>query len=100
MCAALGNYLVKYRIVKAFLHNIAAYPSGSLVELNTGEIGVVVDTPKGYSLFPRLRLLFDKYHRPLDEARELSLLEQRGVFVVKVLAERESKQLVASWLSR
>lgn len=41
MCAASGNYLFKKHIVDAFLYNIAAYPSGSLVEINNGCIAVV-----------------------------------------------------------
>jgi len=85
MLAACGNSLIEAGIVKAFLHNIAAYPSGSLVELTSGEVAVVVDTPKGYSLFPRVRVLTDPKHRLLAAPREVFLLEVDGLAVARLL---------------
>lgn len=85
MMAACGNFLIEAQIINAFLHNIAAYPSGTLVELTSREIAVVIDTPKGCSLFPRVRVLTDPKHRPLAVPREVSLLEADGLAVARVL---------------
>ncbi|WP_238442615.1 HD-GYP domain-containing protein [Desulforamulus reducens] len=88
MCAASGNYLFKDHIVKGFLYNIAAYPSGTLVQLNNKEIAVVLETPRGYSRFPKIRILFDHKHRPILPT-EVSLSEHVGLFISKVLDGNE-----------
>ncbi|NLI12864.1 HD-GYP domain-containing protein [Pelotomaculum propionicicum] len=93
MCAASGDYLFREHIVSAFLYNIAAYPSGSLVKLNNGYIAVVIDTPRGYSTFPRVNLLFDQNHRQLSTPKEISLAEAGSLFVTKVLTVEEIKAL-------
>lgn len=93
MCAASGNYLFKEHIVNAFLYNIAAYPSGSLVEINNGYIAVVIDTPRGYSTFPRVNLLFDQNHRQLAAPQEVSLAEAGNLSVTRVLTVDESRAL-------
>lgn len=87
MCAASGNYWFKDHIVKAFLHNIAAYPPGTLVELSNKQIAVVLDTPKGLSRFPRVRILLDQQHRALTTPRDISLLDEPGLSVIRVLED-------------
>ncbi len=96
MCAATGNYLFKDPITKAFLHNIAAYPSGSLVELNNNQVAVVVNTPKGFSRFPKVRVLFDQHHRPLPLQKEISLKDEIGISVVRVLEDADIQKLLHS----
>ncbi|MFX4261452.1 HD-GYP domain-containing protein [Pelotomaculum propionicicum] len=93
MCAASGNYLFKDYIVRAFLNNIAAYPTGSIVELNSGYIGVVIDTPKGFSMFPRLRLLYGPDRRQLPVQEEISLLDKEDQFVIRMLPTEEVNSL-------
>jgi len=89
MCAGAGDYLVKHSIIKAFIYNIAAYPSGTIVQLSNGQIGVVIDTPKGYSLFPRVRILFDINNHRLRKPQDISLKNRKNLFVSKVLSEKE-----------
>jgi hypothetical protein len=93
MCAASGNYLFKDYIVKAFLYSIAAYPSGSFVELNNGHIGAVIDTPKGFSTFPRVMLLFDSDHNRITVPQEISLIEKGNLFVTNMLTLEEAQSL-------
>ncbi|OPY56633.1 MAG: Cyclic di-GMP phosphodiesterase response regulator RpfG [Pelotomaculum sp. PtaU1.Bin035] len=85
MCSASGNYFFKEHIAKAFMYNIAAYPAGTIVELNNGMVAVSVDTQKGYSLFPRVRVLYDENHRPAPDQFELPLFKKPELSVVKVL---------------
>lgn len=87
MCAASGNYYFKDAIAKAFMYNIAAYPAGTLVELNNGMVAVSVDTLKGYSLFPKVRVLYDENHRPARKQFEIPLFNSSGLCVTKVLKE-------------
>jgi HD-GYP domain-containing protein (c-di-GMP phosphodiesterase class II) len=93
MCAASGNYLFKDYIVNAFLKNIAAYPTGSIVELNNGYIGAVIDTPKGFSTFPRVMLLYAPDSRRLPVSLEISLVDKGDLFVTRMLAEEEIQSL-------
>lgn len=94
LCAAAGNYWFKDSVVKAFLHNIAAFPSGSLVKLSNGQLAVVLETPKGCSRFPKVRLLFDQDGQRLISSKEISLMEQDRLFVVDVLSDQEINALL------
>ena len=87
MIAASGNYLFDFEVVKSFLHNVAAYPLGSLVRLSSGETGVVVETVRGYSLYPRVRILFDADGAPLPAPYEIWLGEHRRLVVREVIQD-------------
>lgn len=89
MLAGSGGFLFDFRIVRAFLYNVAAYPVGTVVALSSGEIGVVVETMRGLSRHPRVRILFDAGGTPVTDGRERCLAEERGVTVVRVLGEEE-----------
>jgi hypothetical protein len=54
------------------------YPIGSLVELNTGEVGVVVAMNRVRRLKPRVALVLDGNCRPYAEARTVDLLQRKG----------------------
>lgn len=94
MCAGAGNYLFKKHVIKAFLDNIAAYPTGTFVELNSGQIAIVLDTPKGHALFPRVRVLFDQDRRPLPDPAEVALYGRTDLAIVRVLPNKEIKPLL------
>lgn len=87
MFSGAGDYLFSYSLIEPFLSNIAAYHAGTIVELSTGEKAVVVSTSKGFSLYPRIRLLFDKEERPIDTITEIELLDYRNVVISRVLDE-------------
>jgi len=93
MCSASGNYWFKDNVVRAFLHNIAAYPTGTVVKLSNGLVAAVVNTPKGFSLFPRVRVLFDQYRRKIRNEFEISLSERPELYIVKVLNAGELQEL-------
>jgi len=85
MCEASANYFVKESVTRAFIYNIAAYPANTVVELNNGMVGVALVTPKGSSLYPKVKVYFDEKHSILSEPFELPLHETEGVYVVRVL---------------
>ncbi|HHW42288.1 MAG TPA: HD-GYP domain-containing protein [Desulfotomaculum sp.] len=87
MLAGSGNFLFDFEVVQAFLANVAAYPTGSLVRLSSGEIGVVVETVRGYSLYPRVRLLFSAGREPLSEPYEVWLAEHRDLTIIEVIED-------------
>ncbi|MBT9135945.1 MAG: Cyclic di-GMP phosphodiesterase response regulator RpfG [Firmicutes bacterium] len=55
--SASGNKAFDMRLLRVFLKNIAAYPSGLTVELSDGSRAIVLDTAPGAPLYPRVRLL-------------------------------------------
>ncbi|MDH7578397.1 MAG: HD-GYP domain-containing protein [Bacillota bacterium] len=75
-------------VVKLFSTNIAVYPLGSLVRLNTGEKGVVIQIPRNYPTRPVIKVLYDATGKPYQEGfPEVDLLKELTVFVDEVLEE-------------
>lgn len=52
-------------MVEAFIRMIGIYPPGSLVELNTGEVALVVSTHPGRKLKPKVEILLDNNKHPV-----------------------------------
>ncbi len=73
------------RIAKAFLDNVAIYPIGSMVELSTGDIGMVVDINKSKPNRPVCRILVDRNGRILDGVLEVDLTKYKNVHVSRAL---------------
>ena len=75
------------RITEAFIKCLGIYPIGSLVELETGEVGIVISVRPGELLYPRLLLVRGHDKKPLDQPRimNLSLFAKSdpGKYVVK-----------------
>ncbi|MCE7903174.1 MAG: hypothetical protein DYH20_11150 [Gammaproteobacteria bacterium PRO9] len=49
------------------------FPTGSLVELNTGEVGLVIEQNRVRRLRPKLMLLLDSGKRPVNRQAVLDL---------------------------
>ncbi|WP_372964149.1 HD-GYP domain-containing protein [Marinobacter sp.] len=52
-------------MVEAFIRMIGLYPPGSLVELNTGEIALVISSHPGRKLKPRVEIILDANKHPI-----------------------------------
>jgi HD-GYP domain-containing protein (c-di-GMP phosphodiesterase class II) len=61
-------------LVEQFIQAIGIYPSGTLVELNSGEVAVVVSLNGARRLKPRIMLLLDADKEPYSEFTTLDLL--------------------------
>lgn len=55
----LRNIAFQPELVEAFIQAIGVYPIGTLVELNTGEVGIVISQNKIRHLKPQIMLLLD-----------------------------------------
>ena len=66
---------------KEFLAITGAYPNGSVVELNTGEIGVVTAQSPGNIISPRVEVFFGPSHRPLPDTREVDISTDPARFI-------------------
>ena len=60
-------------LVEAFIRSIGIYPVGSLVQLNTGDVGIVVATNESYRLRPLLLLVLDADQQPYTQRRLINL---------------------------
>lgn len=60
-----------------FLQTVGLYPAGSIVELYSGEVGMVIEANPRYRHLPRIILLRDKDKQPLakETLLDLSLIE-------------------------
>ncbi|HEY7886279.1 MAG TPA: DUF3391 domain-containing protein [Cellvibrionaceae bacterium] len=62
-------------LVVEFIRAIGLYPTGTLVELNTGEVGVVVEQNFDRRLKPKIMLVLDALKQPLEQHRLVDLSE-------------------------
>ncbi len=63
-------------LVEAFIRAIGIYPAGTVVELSSGEVGVVVAEYRTRRLRPKVMLLLDSGKRPLRKQRIVDLQTQ------------------------
>ncbi len=62
-------------LVEQFIQTVGLYPTGSLVEFESGEVGIVVEVNDLKRLFPTVMLILDKDKHPLPEFQTLNLSE-------------------------
>ncbi len=84
--SAADVYLDK-EIIKTFLHFIAAYPMGTKVCTNEGEIGVVIRQNPGFPSRPIIRIIRDKSGKDVKDSVIKNLLHELTIFIEKVLDE-------------
>jgi len=80
----LAGTLYPLEMVRLFLKNIAAYPTGVTVRLNTQEIGVVVDQNLSMPARPVVRV-FDESEFGSNAMKEYNMVEKRTIFIQEVL---------------
>ncbi|ODA41278.1 HD-GYP domain-containing protein [Desulfosporosinus sp. BG] len=80
----LAGTLYPLEMVRLFLKNIAAYPTGVTVRLTTGEIGVVVDQNLSMPARPIVRV-FDESEFGQNVIKEYNMVEKRTIFIREVL---------------
>ena len=78
-------------IVKVMIGQMALYPIGSWVKLNSGEIGKVISANKDSPARPIINILIDSEGRKLPGARPLNLALHRFSFITE--AVNDSKLL-------
>ena len=94
LIAASGDYLFNFDIVKAFIDHVAAYPAGTVAELSSGEIVVVMETKIGMSLRPRVKVLVDAKGGVITgNPVYIDLTEKTNVLILRILEEDEIKTI-------
>lgn len=73
-------------IVLAFIKNIAPYPVGSIVKLNTGELAVVLHNHKLFRTRPVVKIISDKFGKVLSKAfPEVDLSQQEVIEIDRII---------------
>lgn len=75
------------KIVNEFLKIMAAYPIGSHVLTNKGEVGIVIRQNKGFPERPILRIVIDRAGRTINKNNILDLLKENSIFIEEVINE-------------
>ncbi len=81
-------------ILKVFVENVAIYPLGSVVCLNNGEIGVVVDMNKGKQTRPVIRIMYDREAKKVQFIKEIDLSKYPDMFITKILKEDQVEKII------
>jgi putative nucleotidyltransferase with HDIG domain len=77
-----GTALFDLNLVRLFAKNVAVYPIGMTVKLNTNETAVVVSLNPEYPQRPVVRLLTDEYGRRLDMPYDIDLTKELTMMIV------------------
>ncbi len=65
--------MIDAKLTEAFIKCLGIYPVGSLVELESGEVGIVISSQPGEQLFPRLMMVRSPDKRPYEPPRLINL---------------------------
>ena len=60
-------------LVEQFVLALGMFPTGTIVELNTGEVGIVVEQNRVRRLRPQILLVMDRHHQPLETNKLVDL---------------------------
>lgn len=77
------------RVVRVLLKTLSAFPVGSLVKLNSGIVGRVIDTDIDSPLRPAIQILFDIEGRPVQDRREIRLREHPILHITDTVSPEE-----------
>jgi len=62
-------------LVEEFIQAVGIYPAGTLVELSSGEVGVVLSEYRTRRLRPKVMILLDANKKPVTDVQTVNLLE-------------------------
>lgn len=89
MLMTLADSYLDRQFLELFLANVAPYPIGTTVKLESGAHAIVTDVLPKLQSRPTVRLITDSHGKLLEEQPEVNLAEHLTEFIAKVLKERE-----------
>jgi len=75
------------QLVKALLSEISVFPPGTLVRLNTGEVGRVIAVNRNHPLRPRVEIVADGKGQRLAEPKTTDLADAPFLYITGAVAE-------------
>ena len=70
------NVLFRSELIEQFIQCLGVYPVGSIVELNTGEVAIVIGLNRTRRLQPKIMLILDQDKKQYNNFKELDLMDQ------------------------
>ena len=70
-------------LVEQFIQTVGLYPTGSLVELSSGAVAIVLEVNDLKRMYPTVMIVLDQMKRPLDEFETVNLADDRTGLQVK-----------------
>lgn len=83
-------------ILPHFLSKIALYPIGTMVQLNTGDIGLVIDVQSGMQSRPTVRLVQDRHARFYPPETDVDMRNHLTVFIDQVIRDKTVFELTGN----
>lgn len=77
----------------ALISNVAIYPIGSVVELNSGVVGMVVDVNKEIPTRPVVRVVYNQNSARLYNSHEVDLSKMSSIMIVRSLSDKDIAEL-------
>ena len=84
-----GNQLFQGELVEQFMQSLGVYPTGSLVELSTGQVGIVMAQNQARRLRPRLMLLLTADKQRYEPFRDIDLMADTSESPTTIVAALE-----------
>ncbi|MGE5405734.1 MAG: HD-GYP domain-containing protein [Candidatus Saccharibacteria bacterium] len=81
-------------ILNIFRTNIAPYPTGTLVKLNTDEIAMVLMSDRDNPFFPQIKIIIDKVGKVKPVFEQVDLSTNNNYKIIRQLDEKESKAIL------
>lgn len=79
------NTLFQTEVVEQFMQVVGAFPTGSLVELNSGAVGVVISQNESRRLRPKIMVVLDEHKKRLHNFEIIDLLNDNELQNVEKL---------------
>jgi HD-GYP domain-containing protein (c-di-GMP phosphodiesterase class II) len=78
-------------VIKAFIQTMGIYPIGSIILLNSGALGRVVDVQPSAPLRPTVRILADEFGNAFknDSGDLMDLLVEKSLFIARAVDPKE-----------
>jgi HD-GYP domain-containing protein (c-di-GMP phosphodiesterase class II) len=78
-------------VLKAFIQTMGIYPIGSIIFLNNGALGRVIEVHGDAPLRPKIRVLVDEFGKVFrqDEGDIIDLLTEKSLFIAKAVDPKE-----------
>lgn len=88
---SLGTEQYDPKLLRTFLGCLGMYPLGSLIELSTGQIGLVVGANAEKPLRPVLRLMRDEKKLAYKGLTFLDLMEHTHIYIVRAISQQDAE---------
>lgn len=81
---ASSGYQFDPAFVRTFVENVAIYPIGTVVELNTGETAAVIDSNRILPTRPTVLIIADQKCNEVVDGAEVDLMNNPTIFITKI----------------